>query len=243
MRTSILLDQILEGAADNLRRTRRPLVTLTYAQSLDGSLTLRRGEPFAISGSEAQRFTHQLRDAHDAILVGIGTVLSDDPQLTVRKTPGSHPQPIILDSRLRFPLKARLLESPPFPWIATISPTNPVQKELLIGSGARIVDFQPDSMGYVSLNELLDYLGENNICCLMVEGGARVITNFLRSGLVDQVILTISPRYIGGLRAVETEVGAHTEFPTLNKVEVFHLGKDIVLWGKINTPSSETGLS
>ena len=90
-------------------RPGRPFVTLSYAQSLDGSIAARRGATTPISGPDALRLTHQLRAHHDAILVGIGTVLADDPQLTVRLVAGPNPQPVIVDSRLRLPLTARLL--------------------------------------------------------------------------------------------------------------------------------------
>src|SRR5690606_10285843 len=86
----------------------RPFVTLSYAQSLDGSIAIRSGEPLVLSGPESLCFTHHLRSIHDGILVGIGTVLSDDPQLTVRHCEGESPQPIVLDSQLRIPSTARL---------------------------------------------------------------------------------------------------------------------------------------
>src|SRR5512135_1934375 len=97
----------------------RPRVTLTYAQSLDGSIAARSGMPLALSGTESMHYTHQLRAAHDAILVGIGTVLSDDPRLNVRLTGGLSPRPIVLDSSLRCPSTARCLEAGRRPIVAT----------------------------------------------------------------------------------------------------------------------------
>jgi 3,4-dihydroxy 2-butanone 4-phosphate synthase/GTP cyclohydrolase II len=88
----------------------RPRVTLTYAQSLDGSIAARSGRPLPLSGTESRHYTHQLRAAHDAILVGIGTVLNDDPRLNVRLASGAAPRPIVLDSELRCPIDARCLE-------------------------------------------------------------------------------------------------------------------------------------
>ena len=85
----------------------RPFITLSYAQSWDGSITTRSGETLCFSGPEATRLTHQLRSLHDGIWVGIGTVLSDDPQLTVREWEGDNPQPIVLDSQLRTPASAK----------------------------------------------------------------------------------------------------------------------------------------
>ena len=93
-----------------------PYVTLTYAQSLDGSIAATPGRPLSISGPVSMTLTHALRAAHDAILVGIGTILADNPQLTVRYLKGKDPQPVIVDSRLRCPLDARVLRhDPPVP--------------------------------------------------------------------------------------------------------------------------------
>ena len=102
------LTQTRTAFAGNAQAGERPFVTLCYAQSLDGSLTNRAGEKLQLSGVASTRITHQLRSLHDGILVGIGTVLSDDPQLTVRDWTGESPQPIVLDSQLRMPPAARL---------------------------------------------------------------------------------------------------------------------------------------
>ena len=100
----------------------RPFITLTYAQSWDGSITTRSGETLCFSGPEATRLTHQLRSLHEGILVGIGTVLSDDPQLTVREWEGDNPQPIVLDSQLRTPASAKVCHHPDKRcWILTVN--------------------------------------------------------------------------------------------------------------------------
>jgi 3,4-dihydroxy 2-butanone 4-phosphate synthase/GTP cyclohydrolase II len=114
---------------------RLPRVTLTYAQSLDGCIAARRGEPYLLSGPESKRMTHQLRAAHSAILVGIGTVLADNPRLTARVAGGENPQPVVLDSRLRLPLDARLLQTGS-PWIATTYSADPQRCALLAQAGA-----------------------------------------------------------------------------------------------------------
>ena len=109
-----ILDQVrecLRSAAAHRRRTGRPLVTLSYAQSLDGSIADRPGRPLALSGPQAMALTHGLRAAHEAILVGIGTVLADNPRLNVRLVTGPDPQPVVVDSRLRFPPYANLLSN------------------------------------------------------------------------------------------------------------------------------------
>jgi len=218
----------------------RPLVSLCYAQSLDGSLAARQGQRTDLSGPESSRLTHQLRAAHDAILVGVGTVLADDPQLTVRLVEGNHPQPVVLDSHLRMPLEARLLTSHPRPvWIATTPDADPQKANALQAIGARLLILPADESGRVSLPALLECLAASEINSLMVEGGAQVITSFLAQRLVDQVVLTIAPVFLGGLRAIEPDsilsLTRRTEenFPSLTDLHYERLGDDLIVWGKL----------
>lgn len=208
----------------------RPLVTLSYAQSLDGSLTAVAGQPLDLSGPESMLFTHQLRAAHEAILVGIGTVLTDNPRLTAHRVGGPHPQPIVLDSRLRFPLTARLLAHPHGVWIATTeaAPAN-VQSELET-KGARVIRLASDKRGRVSLPALLEWLGESGINSMMVEGGAEVITAFLSAGLANRVALTIAPRFVGGLNALRLPCDMR-----LQNVRYQVLGNDVIVEGDLRT--------
>ena len=115
------IEEILSGVADHRQRTGCPFVTLSYAQSLDGCIVAQPGQPLALSGAQSLILTHKLRAAHDAILVGIGTVLADNPRLDVRLAPGPDPQPVVVDSRLRFPLNANLLQQPPYPGLPPVS--------------------------------------------------------------------------------------------------------------------------
>src|SRR5687768_14040118 len=102
------IEQWLQDNKQNFRAVNRPFVTLSYAQSLDGSIAVNSGASLALSGLESTCLTHQLRSLHDGILVGISTVLTDNPQLSVREWDGPSPQPIVLDSHLRMPATARL---------------------------------------------------------------------------------------------------------------------------------------
>lgn len=222
----------LAEAEAHRRKYGRPLVTLSYAQSLDGSISTRRGEPLAISGPASLALTHRLRAAHQALLVGIGTVLADNPRLNVRLAEGESPRPVILDSHLRCPLEARLFQSGrQAPILAAAPPVSPAQRSRLQAAGAEIWEIPRDSSGRLSLAALLTTLGQAGISSLMVEGGARVITSFLQAHLVDQVILTVAPLFIGGLNAVE-----ETLLPTplrLEDVGITRMDEDIILWGKI----------
>jgi len=210
----------------------RPLVCLSYAQSLDGCLSVQRGRPTKLSGSESSHLTHHLRSIHDAILVGVGTVLSDDPRLTVRLVDGKNPQPVILDSHLRTPLHAKLIRENPLPvWIASTENADPHKRAALESSGARLVELPADMDRRVHLPSLLDYLSDLGIASLMVEGGARVITSFLTQGLVNRVILTIAPRFLGGLQAVEPNKALQQSAPCLQNVNYQRVGDDLIVWG------------
>jgi len=224
------IEALLAGAAEHRQTTGRPLVTLSYAQSLDGSITAWQGSQLRLSGPESMALTHRLRAAHDAILVGIGTLLSDDPRLNVRLVPGRDPQPVVLDSHLRIPMEARLLRGTCPPWIATLPDADPQKQVQLEGRGARVIKLPPGEDGRVSLTALLECLGESGINSLMVEGGAGVLTAFLRQKLADRLVLTIAPVLVGGLRAV----GEISNLPYIKDVGYERLGDDLIVWGRIS---------
>lgn len=225
---------------DYYRQTGRPFVTLSYAQSLDGSIAAHSGESLVLSGESSLSFTHRLRAAHDAILIGIGTLLADDPQLTVRRTEGPHPQPVVLDSQLQFPLSARLLEGDgPQPIIATSQKSDAERCEALEETGAQVLRVPCDGVEGIALPALLNALGERGIRSLMVEGGATVITNFVRRKLVNHMAITVVPRLVGGLRAIgglvsDEEGGGNSlreAFPQLSNTSYRRLGQDLVIQG------------
>jgi len=229
------IEILLEEAAARCQGESRPLVTLTYAQSLDGCIAAHPGQPLAVSGPLSLSLTHQLRAAHDAILVGIGTVLADDPRLTVRRVEGQHPQPVVVDSQLRFPLDANLLKHHPLPaWIATGEKADRVRQRGLERAGARVLRLPAHPNGGLDLAALLERLGELGITRLMVEGGARIITSFLRERLADVLVLTVSPTLVGGVHAVgdlgETDPAC---FPRLKGPGSAWRGDDLILWGEL----------
>lgn len=204
----------------------RPTVTITYAQSLDGAIAARQGEPTLLSGPESLVMTHRLRAEHDAILVGIGTVLSDDPRLTTRLINGKNPQPVVLDSHLRMPLDARLLHGPRPPWIAAVEDSDPERVRVLEEAGARVFRLPADAAGQVDLAALLRCLVKAGIRSVMVEGGARVLTSVMSAGLADRIVLTIAPALLGGLRPFATPAAP---LPHLVAPRYHQLGEDIIL--------------
>lgn len=210
----------------------RPFVTLSYAQSLDGCLTEKAGKSFPLSGREAMVMTHQLRASHEGILIGIETALVDNPQLTVRHVKGPTPQPVILDTHLRLPLDSSLMVGETPPWIATSHSVDAEQVALFETRGASVIRV-PESVECVDLSELLQLLAQRGIRRLMVEGGRRVISSFLEHKLVDLVVLTISPRILGGVPAIDRHSIMKLDGgPTLSNPTWCQLGSDMILWGE-----------
>lgn len=214
-----------------------PFVTLSYAQSLDGSIATRPGRPLALSGPEALALTHRLRAAHDAILVGIGTVLADDPRLTVRLVPGAHPQPVVLDTHLRCPPDAAILRHPAHqPWLLCGPTAAPASADALGAAGARVVRLPLAGDGRVDLDAALAFLAAEGIRSLMVEGGASVITACLAGRRAHFAILTLAPVFVGGLRAVTDPLAAAAHgLPRLQAPGYAQLGADLIIWGGLTT--------
>ena len=232
------LQVLRERAAEHHEQTGRPFVTLSYAQSLDGSIAAAPKTPLSISNDDALTFTHRLRAAHDAILVGIGTVLADDPQLTVRRVTGAHPRPIVLDTQLRFPADAQLLQTEaPSPILATNDAATDERKQHLEAAGAEIMRL-PCAEDGVDLHALLDQLGAQGIQSIMVEGGAEIITSFLRERVVQHVVVTLAPMFVGGvpsLNAPLSGVDDASDFPQLRNISYQWAGQNLILHGDLDS--------
>jgi 3,4-dihydroxy 2-butanone 4-phosphate synthase/GTP cyclohydrolase II len=213
----------------------RPFVTITYAQSLDGSIASPDGRPLPISGAESLAFTHRLRAAHDAILVGIGTVLADDPRLNVRRSKGPHPQPVVLDTQLRFPSDAQILSCEgPTPIIATNASAPDERKAELERQGATVIRLDCTRDG-ICLDSLLETLAEREVESVMVEGGTEILTSFLKQRHMNHLIATVAPTLIGGQPVLHSlgsgEEEGEVPFPRLENIQYRWLGDDLVLEG------------
>lgn len=213
---------------------RRPFVTLSYAQSLDGCLTLRQGQDAPVSGEASLMVTHRLRAMHDAICVGIGTLLADDPRLTAHRVGGPHPRPVVLDSRLRCPPGARLFDHPRRPIVAGAAPLDADRREGLAQAGAEVLGLPAGADGRVDLAALMATLAARGIASLMVEGGAEAITAFLRCRWVDYAVVTVAPVLAGGYHAVG-DLGAASwgALPRLREVTYHPAGEDLTVWGRV----------
>lgn len=223
----------LAAAAQFRARQGRPFVVLSYAQSVDGSIAGPRRERMRLSGPESMRLTHSIRSLCNAILVGIGTLLADDPRLTAKQVRGPDPHPVVLDTRLRTPVTARLLQRPGVrPWLVH-APVAPLERvRALTRAGADPTPCAAAADGRIDLSALMRLLADQSVDSVMVEGGARVITSFIRQRLADVIIVTICPRLVGGLGAIDA-AGCDNALD-LHLDEPFYqtMGCDLVLWAR-----------
>ena len=216
-------------------RLGRPLVTLKLATSLDGRIATAAGESRWITGSAARERAHLLRATHDAILVGTGTVLADDPQLTCRLPglAGRSPVRVMLDRQLRVPLDARLItEARQVPtWLVTLPSADPQTQEALRKTGVEIIEGSTDAAGQLDLAAALQRLGERGLTCLLVEGGGQLAAALLRAGLVDRLIWLHAPLLLGGdaVPAVgELGFGALATAPAFERLSTETAGADVM---------------
>jgi diaminohydroxyphosphoribosylaminopyrimidine deaminase/5-amino-6-(5-phosphoribosylamino)uracil reductase len=225
---------VLEERALNLnefyvkhRLTGRPFVTAKFAMSLDGKIATRTGESRWITGENARAHGHRLRHIHDAILVGVNTVIADDPELSVRLNGARSRQPlrVVVDSHLRIRQSARIIG--PNTLIAATRAGR-------VGA-AEVVRLPAAPDGRVSLPALLDELGKRAILSLLVEGGGEVHASLFAAGLVDKVYAYVAPRLIGGKEAPGPLAGQGVEHLNasiqLRHVDFTRLGDDIVITG------------
>ncbi len=183
-----------------------------------------------MSSFPSRALPHAMRALHRVILVGIGCVLADNPRLTVRLVPGENPQPVVVDSRLRLPLSSRLVaDGGRPPWVMTGLQADPEREEVLESAGARVTRLPSGGREGLDLSRLLSELARRGVDTVMVEGGGRIITSFLSRRLVDQVVITIAPLLVGGLRGVGRPL---REFPRLRNLVYQKSEEDLVLWGE-----------
>lgn len=220
---------LLQQVCHCLHAVNRPFVTLSYAQSLDGSIAPEPGKPCALSCRTSLEMTHALRACHQALLVGVETVLADDPRLNVRYAEGDDPRPVILDSRLRFPETARVLDaSHKRPWVFASHEAPVARQRQLEALGIRLFRVPEERPGRLDLIAVLRCLARHGISTLMVEGGACVIQAFLSRRLVDYCVLTLAPRFLGGVKVLTGQL----EIPLIN-CSYQRLGADLVVLGRI----------
>jgi riboflavin-specific deaminase-like protein len=208
--------RLAHGAAGQAR----PFVLLTWAQSLDGYIAAAPGVRTQISNDATSMMTHHLRAAHDAILIGVDTLLADDPLLTARipaEPNAPSPRPVVLDSKLRTPLTARLLHRRPLIFAAPC--TSHGMERSLLERHAIVVEAPDSAKGSGrSLPAVLDELYRVGLMSVMVEGGGRVQASFIESCLADFIVVSIAPVLFGsGVKACSSVDGFTAVATTLDK--------------------------
>lgn len=212
------------------RETGRPFVTAKFAMSLDGKIATAAGESRWITGEEARRHGHRLRHMHDAILVGVNTVIADDPELTARLDGEDPRQPlrIVVDSQLRIRQSAKVIGAN-----TLIASTKPGRVGL-----AEVVQLPATEAGRVRLADLLDELGRRNLLSVLVEGGGELHAGMFEAGLVDKVYAYVAPKLIGGRDAPGPLGGTGIErldqATRLTEMDVTRLGDDFVISGYVH---------
>jgi diaminohydroxyphosphoribosylaminopyrimidine deaminase/5-amino-6-(5-phosphoribosylamino)uracil reductase len=218
-----------------------PFVLAKFAMSLDGKIATKTGDSRWISGEESRRYVHYLRHQVDAIMVGVNTIIADDPQLTARagKEGGQaekQPLRIIVDSKGRTPPTARVLHMPGKTLIAVARETEPGKTKALTQAGAEVLRL-PSKDRRVDLVELLRVLGKREVTSLLVEGGATLFGSLFEQDLVDKLLVFIAPIIIGGGEAKSSVGGKGVEkvaqAMSLTRVKVEKLGDDVLISGYV----------
>jgi diaminohydroxyphosphoribosylaminopyrimidine deaminase/5-amino-6-(5-phosphoribosylamino)uracil reductase len=247
--------EVCEAAARQLNEaflkhvtTQCPFVTLKCAISLDGKIATRTGASRWITGDLARAEVHRLRHATDAILVGIGTVLQDDPLLTTRLPDrrGVHALRVIVDSTLRLPLQAHVAQVAPDcrTLVATTDRAPAERQRQLQAQGIEIVALPAYDDGRVDLEVLLRQLGTRGVASVLVEGGATLSATLLRRRLVDKVLFFVAPKIIGGdgisvIGACGVE--SMEQVVRLRDLTWQPLGADVVLQAYLGSSDAHTG--
>ena len=216
-------------AFTKIMKTRIPFVTMKGAMSLDGKIALKDGTSKWITSLDSRKYAHKLRAEADGILVGINTVLQDDPHLGVRHVEGKDPVRIVIDPRLRIPIKSKILRNNN----AIIVTTDLASKRKIITlekKGIKILKFKSSKINETNMLKKIGKLGINHI---LIEGGATINTYFLEKKLIDELYLFIAPKLIGGKDSLGVTNGKNPfngiKGISLTNMEIIKSGKDILI--------------
>jgi diaminohydroxyphosphoribosylaminopyrimidine deaminase/5-amino-6-(5-phosphoribosylamino)uracil reductase len=219
-----------------------PFVIAKFAMSLDGKIATRTGHSKWISNEEARNYVHAVRHTADAIMVGVNTVIADNPLLTARGCCGKggmtkkQPLRIIVDSNGRTPLEANVFKQPGKTMLATVEPFDKEKKKRLAQIGVEVLEL-PGVEGLVDLEELLKVSGKREMVTILVEGGSELLGYLFDHGLVDKVLVFISPIIIGGSKAKTAVsgdgVGSVSEALCLGQVNFKNFGDNMLISGYV----------
>ncbi len=218
--------------------TKMPFVAVKTAMTLDGKIATTSGQSKWITGEAARRRVHELRDVYDGILVGIQTIIADDPLLTTRLDGGKSPLRIVADSQARLPLNAKLVTDQTAPTVVAVTSAASTERvTALEQNGVQVVQVASDTKGRVDLADLLRTLGQRNVCSVLVEGGASLNDSLFCAQLVDKVYTFIAPKIFGGKDA-PTPIGgigiaAIEDHVALSELTMEKIGEDFLLTGYV----------
>lgn len=241
-----VVEGVLQAECDRLNapffhyiRHKTPFVVFKYAMTLDGKIATRTGASQWITGEKAREQVHRDRNRYTAIMVGVGTVLADDPLLTCRMPGGRDPIRIVCDSRLSTPPSARLVQtaSSSLTTILATCCTDPARHQPYLDAGCEIVVVRPDADGQVDLTDLMQQLGARGIDSILLEGGGTLGWSALRAGIVHRVQAYIAPKLFGGVHAKSPVQGLGVAHPDeairLTPPRITHLGDDLLLESEV----------
>lgn len=221
--------------------TGRPFVLLKMATTLDGWTATESGDSRWITGEPSRKLVHRLRSRLDAVMVGIGTALADDPQLTCRHVVGANPLRIIVDSRLSLPLDSQLCRSAAQVPTLVATITADADKSAALAAQQVRVMLCRERDGQVDLDDLMRQLGEMGVQSILLEGGAALAGAALAAGLIDKVALFYAPKLLGGTGTpllAGPPPGRMHESLTLHRLSVRRSGDDILIEGYLKDPCS-----
>lgn len=218
---------------------KKPFIVLKAAMTLDGKIATATGQSKWITNETSRAYGYKLRDIYDGIMVGINTVIEDNPMLTARVDGGKNPIRIVVDSSLRIDINANVVQDKSAKTI--IATTDKADKDKILKLQAQDVDVivvDKDENDKVDIEKLLNILGQQNICSILVEGGATLNGSFVAKKLVDKVYFFIAPKIIGGKEAKTPVAGTGIlnlqEALTLKDIQIEKLEEDILIIGRVD---------
>lgn len=218
---------------------KKPFIVLKAAMTLDGKIATATGQSKWITNETSRAYGYKLRDIYDGIMVGINTVIEDNPMLTARVDGGKNPIRIVVDSSLRIDINANVVQDKSAKTI--IATTDKADKDKILKLQAQDVDVivvDKDENDKVDIEKLLDILGQKNICSILVEGGATLSGSFVAKKLVDKVYFFIAPKIVGGKEAKTPVAGTGIlnlqEALELKDIQIEKLEEDILIIGRVD---------
>lgn len=218
---------------------KKPFVVLKAAMTLDGKIATATGQSKWITNETSRAYGYKLRDIYDGIMVGINTVIEDNPMLTARVDGGKNPIRIVVDSSLKIDINANVVQDKSAKTI--VATTDKANKDKILKLQAQDVDVivvDKDKNDKVDIEKLLDILGQQNICSILVEGGATLSGSFVAKKLVDKVYFFIAPKIIGGKEAKTPVAGTGIlnlqEALALKDIQIEKLEEDILIIGRVD---------